>query len=790
MSADKKKPVIAVAGNPNSGKTTLFNALTGSHQRVGNWPGVTVEKKSGDAMLGGLPVEIVDLPGIYSLSSHSEDERVSRDYLLSGDADFVVNIVDASNLERNLFLTLNILEMKVPTVVVLNMMDLAAKKGIAVDAAKLSAELGVPVFAVNATKKGDVELLAEKLALESLSIAAPEFEVPYPPAVALAAAALQAKLVQVSREVSSDARWVALKILEEDRHLTALALDSQSLSRTEIDDVLASIERETGDSADAAIASAKYDAISGLSRTCVSGTGKKAGSGGKLDRIVLNRFLGIPLFLLVMYLMFALVINVGGAFIDFFDILFGAVFVDGFGHLLGMAGAPEWLIALLAGGIGAGIQTVSTFVPIMFMMFFLLSLLEDSGYMARAAFVMDRALRAIGLPGKAFIPMIVGFGCTVPAIMATRTLENKRDRYLTVFMAPFMSCGARLPVYALFGAAFFGKNADLVVLSIYLAGIALAVLTGIILKNTLFKGEPAPFVMELPPYHVPRIGSTLRHSWLRLKSFVVRAGKVIVLVVAILGLLNSIGADGSFGNEDSSNSVLSAVGKTFTPVFGPMGITQDNWPATVGMFTGLFAKEAVVGTLNGLYGQLEAQEASADAAGAVAAGSAASSADDSAEAASGDPGFDFGAAVVEAFASIPASFAGLADSVLDPLGLSIISGNEAAVAEEIEADAGIFAVMRDRFGNNKHAAYAYLLFILVYFPCIAALGAIIRELGRFYGWLCIVYLTVLAWITATLYYQIAYAHQALWIAVPVVLFLCMIALFNVIRNKTDPVGTR
>lgn len=787
MSAEQKKKVIAIAGNPNSGKTTLFNALTGSHQRVGNWPGVTVEKKSGDAVLGAEPVEIVDLPGIYSLSSHSEDERVSRDYLLSGEADFVVNIVDASNLERNLFLTLNIIEMKVPTVIVLNMTDLALKKGLSVDPEKLSAALGLPVFAVNATKKADVERLASELGSVLGSASASPFAVQYPDAVASRIASWEAALAPAARKVASDPRWVAVKVLEEDRYLTDLAVESLCLSRADIEAALAEIEKATGDSADAAVASAKYEAIAALSRACVSGQAGKSGAGDKIDRIVLNRFLGIPLFLAVMYLMFALVINVGGAFIDFFDILFGAVFVDGLGALLGMAGAPEWLVALLAGGIGAGIQTVSTFVPIMFLMFFLLSLLEDSGYMARAAFVMDRALRAIGLPGKAFIPMIVGFGCTVPAIMATRTLENKRDRYLTVFMAPFMSCGARLPVYALFGAAFFGKNADLVVLSVYLAGIALAVLTGLILKNTLFKGEPAPFVMELPPYHAPRISSTLRHSWLRLKSFVVRAGKVIVLVVALLGVLNSIGTDGSFGNEDSSNSVLAVVGKTFTPVFGPMGITQDNWPATVGMFTGLFAKEAVVGTLNGLYGQLEAREAQSASAGISDETSGGARA--AAAPASGEHGFDFATSVGEAFASIPASFAGLADSFLDPLGVSIISDDEAAVAEEIDADSGIFAVMRERFGNNKHAAYAYLLFILVYFPCVAALGAIIRELGRFYGWLCIAYLTVLAWITATLYYQLAWAHQPLWIAVLIALFASMIVLFNAIRNKTDPAGS-
>jgi ferrous iron transport protein B len=574
MSADKKT-VIAIAGNPNSGKTTMFNALTGSHQRVGNWPGVTVEKKSGSMAIGGAQAEVVDLPGIYSLSSHSEDERVARDYLLSREANLVVNIVDASNLERNLFLTLNLLEMRVPVILVLNMMDLAAKRGMKVDPDALSAALGVPVVPISAIKRGDIGRLKDRL-----------------PA-----------------------------LLE---------------------------------------------------------------SGKALDTVVLNRYLGIPVFLGVMYLLFWFVINVGGAFIDFFDSAFGAVFVDGFSLLLDGIGSPAWLVALLAGGIGAGIQTVATFVPIMFMMFFMLALLEDSGYMSRAAFVMDRALRAIGLPGKAFIPMIVGFGCSVPAIMATRTLENKRDRYLTVFMVPFMSCGARLPVYALFGAAFFPRNGGLIVLSLYLTGIVLAVATAFMQKSTLFRGEPSPFVMELPPYHAPRLADLLKHAWLRLKVFMFRAGKVIVITVTLLGVLNSIGTDGSFGNEDSENSVLSVVGKAITPVFSPMGIEQDNWPATVGLFTGLFAKEAVVGTLNGLY---------------------------------------------------------------------------------------------------PHAAYAYLLFILIYFPCLAALGALVREMGPFFGWVSVIYLTVLAWITATLYYQIASGGQALWIVVALALLGAVIAVFSLLRAK-------
>ena len=329
----------------------------------------------------------------------------------------------------------------------------------------------------------------------------------------------------------------------------------------------------------------------------------------RIDRVVLNRVLGIPIFLAVMYAMFMLTINVGGAFIDFFDILFGTILVDGFGALLGRLGSPDWLTALLADGVGGGIQTVATFIPIIGCLFLCLSALEDSGYMARAAFVMDRFMRTIGLPGKSFVPLIVGFGCNVPAIMAARTLENQRDRTMTIVMAPFMSCGARLPVYALFAAAFFPVGGQNLVFGLYLVGIGAAVLTGLVLKRTLLQGETSPFIMELPPYHLPAIGNVMIRTWDRLKGFVLRAGRVIVGVVVVIAFLNSWGSDGSFGNQDSDKSVLASIGRAMVPVFQPMGIDEDNWPATVGIFTGLLAKEAVVGTLDALYGGLAAGEA-------------------------------------------------------------------------------------------------------------------------------------------------------------------------------------
>jgi ferrous iron transport protein B len=455
---------------------------------------------------------------------------------------------------------------------------------------------------------------------------------------------------------------------------------------------------------------------------------------------VLHRALGIPLFLLAMYLLFMFTINIGGAFIDFFDQAAGALFVDGFGALLAALGLPELARVLLAGGIGGGLQTVATFIPVIGFLYLFLSVLEDSGYMARAAFVMDRLMRWVGLPGKSFVPMIVGFGCNVPAIMATRTLEHRRDRLMTIAMAPFMSCGARLPVYVLFAAAFFPQGAQNVVFGLYLIGIAVAVLTGLVLKHTVLQGQAAPFVMELPPYHLPTLRGVLVRTWDRLKSFVLRAGRVIVPMVLVLNVLNAVGTDGSFGNEDSEKSVLAAVGRTIAPAFAPMGLSAENWPAAVGIFTGVLAKEAVVGTLDAAYTALAARDA-------AAAGGAAS--------ADADAPFELGPALAGALATIPANLAGALGSWADPLGMSVGDlSDPAEVAEEQEVSGSTFGAMAARFDGTA-GAFAYLLFILLYFPCTAAIAAVVQESGTRWALFVAAWTTGMGYGLATLYYQLA-----------------------------------
>ena len=720
---------IALAGNPNSGKTTVCNALTGARQRVGNWPGVTVERVMGEYNHCDATIEVTDLPGIYSFSALSPDEEVARKHILFDTPDVVVNIVDASNLERNLYLTTQLLEMDVPVVVALNMMDMAKHRGIRIQVEHLEKHLGCPVIPVVASKKRGIEELRDAICSISRSGHIPGVRVAYEKDIEKIIRKLEISLADVALTHKVSARWLAVKLLEKD-DLAHKILGADRAQLPDIDEQLRKVERIVGEDTDMIIADGRYGFIHGLARDVTAGSDRMRKTfSDAVDRIVLNKVLGFPVFFAIMYIVFALTINVGGPFIDFFDGLCGTIFVDGFGHLLASVNTPGWLIAILADGVGGGIQTVSTFIPPIFLIFLCLSFLEDSGYMSRAAFVMDHFLRRIGLPGKAFIPMMVGFGCNVPGITATRTLESRRDRILAIMMNPFMSCGARLPVYTLFAAAFFPQQGGIIIFGIYMIGIGLAVLTGLLFKKTILRGEVSSFVMELPPYHLPTFSGVMFHTWHRLKSFLIKAGKIILLLVAVLGFLNSMGTDGSFGNSDSKDSILSAMSRSVTPVFRPMGIQDENWPATVGLFTGIFAKEAVVGTLDAIYNQLDAKEAAAEG---------------------GEEGFDFWAGIADAFAAIPAGYEGFLDGLKDPLGLS------GALDEVEEAESTSYATMVKHFGEHgKKAAFAYLLFILIYAPCVAALAAIYREIGLRWMLLAVTYPTVLAWVMATAFYQLA-----------------------------------
>ncbi|MGF1480582.1 MAG: Fe(2+) transporter permease subunit FeoB [Cyanophyceae cyanobacterium] len=729
-----KKQTIALIGNPNCGKTTLFNDLTGANQRTGNWPGVTVDRKEGKYVHKGAEITVVDLPGVYSLDAEDEgtglDELIARNYLLSGEADLIINIIDAANLERNLYLTTQIMEMRVPMAIAMNMIDVARERELDINTDVLSERLGCFVIPMSAFLGEGIEILRSKINELSDNPGNLPTVVAYPAVIEDTLNQIEPLVKQQGRNQKISTRWMALKLLEYER--IAPELKGKELDRLVVEN-RRKIHQLLQEDIDIIVADSRY----GFIRSLIQGSVRQkrnisTTTSDKIDQFVLNRWIGIPLFLVVMYLMFFVAINVGGAFIDFFDIAFGTVFVEAPQAWLESLNAPGWFIGFVT-SIGGGIQTVATFIPQIGLLFVILSILEDSGYMARAAFVMDKLMRLVGLPGKSFVPMLVGFGCNVPAIMATRTLENRRDRLMTIMMNPFMSCGARLPVYALFAAAFFPRNGQNLVFGLYLIGIAAAIFTGVVMKNTIMQGEASPFVMELPPYHLPKVKGVLIRAWDRLKGFLLRAGKVIVLMVMILSLLNSIGTDGSFGQEDSRNSVLSATSRAVTPVFAPMGVRQDNWPATVGIFTGVFAKEAMVGTLDALYGELAAEEL-----GEVA-----------------EEDFDFWGDIAAAFASIPANLADLGNQLLDPLGLNIGDvQDQATVAEEQEVAVGTFGQMARRF-NNTAAAFAYLLFVLMYFPCVAATGAVYRETNL--GWTVLVTLwtTGLGYWVATMFYQIA-----------------------------------
>ncbi len=518
------------------------------------------------------------------------------------------------------------------------------------------------------------------------------------------------------------------------------------------------IAQRAGEDADIHIADTRFGHAHTLAQS-VTRAQRRVGRNlsDRIDQVVLSRTFGIPLFLLIIYLMFMFTMNIGGAFIDFFDLAGQALFVEGFGALLAGMGAPDWLKLVLADGMGGGIQVVGTFIPIIASLYLLLSALEDSGYMARAAFVMDRFMRSIGLPGKAFVPLIVGFGCNVPAVMATRTLESERERKLTILMNPFMSCGARLPVYALFAAAFFPHSGQNLVFLLYLTGIALAILSGLAMKHTLLRGDSSGLLMELPPYHLPTLKGVLLRTWDRVKLFLREAGKVIVLMVLALNLLSTVGSDWSLGNRDSDHSILAAASRTATPLFAPMGIREDNWPAVLGVFSGVLAKEVIVGTLDSLYSRLGSEQGPIEAAEA----------------------FDLWRDLGQAGASVGENLSLLGAGLLDPLGLDVgdLSDSEAAAAEQGVRNE-TFGAMAARF-DGQSGAFAYLLFVLLYFPCIATIGAIVREAGATWALFVGAWTTGIAYLTATIFYQAATFDRdplfaGLWIGGGLALFISIL----------------
>jgi ferrous iron transport protein B len=643
--------MIAIAGYPNAGKSTLFNVLTGLQQATGNWPGVTVEKRVGRFSLqDGSRVDLVDLPGACTLPAYTPEERVTQHFLETATPALVISLVDANRLERDLAMTRQIQALGHRTLVVLNKVDLAGRKGRMPDVALLEAEIQCPVVPMVASRRTGLtdlhQALGQMLAPAAMSVA--------------------------------DARSAPVP---GDR--LSLRAEAVRIAR----------------------AALPYSGLPPVSRT--------------LDHALLNPWIGIPLFLMVMYLLFFFTIHVGGTFIDFFDIAARALLVDGLGHALASAGLPDWVVVVMAQGLGGGIQLVLTFIPVIATLYLGLSFLEGSGYLPRAALVVDRVMRAAGLPGKAFVPLIVGFGCNVPAVMATRILEHERERKLAMLLSPFMSCSARLPVYALFVAAFFPDGGAGVIFSLYLAGILLALVSGWLIRKTLLPGESSTFMTEVPAWHWPTLGNILIRTRHRVMHFVNNAGKVIVLMVLVINTLSVVSREGDFGNTDIDETLISDLARGITPVFAPMGVSADNWPATLGILTGALAKEVVAGTLGSVYGRQVQDET---------------------------PLPSLTEALGTAVSTTGENLLSLPSKLFDPLDLA---GANAQAADAGEVSFGAMAMAFD----GTVGAFAYLLFILTYFPCVATLGAIRREAGPRWAGFVAVWSTGMGWCVATLFYQ-------------------------------------
>ena len=662
--------VIALAGNQNSGKTTLYNNLTGSNQHVGNFPGVTIEKKEGQ-LKKYKDISLVDLPGIYSLSPYTMGEVVTRDFLLKENPDLILNIVDATNIERNLYLTLQLMDLSIPIVIALNMMDEVTASGNSIDVKKLSCHLGVPVVPISASKgEGISELIdvviktvKEKSSPKKLDFCVGE--------VHKAIHSISHLIDEQAEAAGYPVRFAATKLVEGDEPtIKSLKITENQLHI--IEHVVKDMEAALQTDREAALADMRYCYIEQIcSETVVKKQEtKEQQRSEKIDEVLTHKYFGIPIFFGIMFFIFWMTFNVIGAPLQgLLEELIGAI-TEITSNAMIAFDVSDWLHSLVIDGIFAGVGSVLSFLPLIVILFFFLSLLEDSGYMARVAFLMDKLLRKIGLSGRSFVPMLIGFGCSVPAIMATRTLASERDRKMTIVLTPFMSCSAKLPIYGMITVAFFPDNAAIVMIGLYIMGIIAAVISGLLLKNTIFKGEPVPFVMELPAYRIPSRRSVLIHMWEKGKDFIQRAFTVIFLGTIIIWFLQSF--NWSFDMvEDSSNSILAYLGSLIAPIFIPLGF--NDWRASTALITGLTAKEAVVSTLSVLTGAV--------------------------------------------------------------------------------TDSQLSEVMFTMF--SPLSAFAFLTFVLLYMPCIAAFAATKRELGSLkYAALAALYQTVTAFIAGMLVYQI------------------------------------
>ncbi len=591
---------IGLVGNPNCGKTTMFNQLTGSFQYVGNWPGVTVEKKEG-TIKNKDNVNLIDLPGIYSLSPYTLEEVITRDYIMEEKPDIIINIVDASNIERNLYLTTQVIEMGIPTIIALNMMDIVKKRGENINVSKLSKIIGCPIVETSALKGNGLNILIEK-ALDLLSQ-----EYSYKP-LDIFSNEIKNALTKIEEIIHIDEqkRWYSIKILERDEKVLE-KIDLSEEQKQKINNIIDKIENTFGDESESIIINERYNYITNIVSTVLDkNNNTKEDMSAKVDKILTNKYLGLPIFFGIMYLIYYISVTSLGTLVTDWtnDVFFGEYVTNAFSKVLEFLNVSDWLYSLVIDGIVGGVGAVLGFVPQMFILFFFLSLLEDCGYMARVAFIMDRIFRKIGLSGKSFIPMLISSGCGVPGIMASRTIENERERKITIMVTTFIPCGAKLPIIALFAAALFPDH-SFVGPSIYFLGILMIIISGLILKKVkVFIDEDSPFIMELPQYHLPSAKTVLRHMWDRVKSFIIKAGTVIFAASVILWFLSRFSFN--FEMVDVEQSILAKIGGLIAPIFAPLGFNK--WQAAVATINGLIAKEQLVSTFGILFGLGEVGE--------------------------------------------------------------------------------------------------------------------------------------------------------------------------------------
>ncbi|MCF6148035.1 MAG: ferrous iron transport protein B [Candidatus Kuenenia sp.] len=710
---------VAVAGNPNAGKSTLINAVAGANLEVGNWPGVTIEKKKVVFKYKGKNITLIDLPGTYSLNPYTQEEIIARDFLTHERPDVIIDVVDSTNLERNLYLTIQLMELGIPLIMALNIYDEAGKKGYKIDAKMMEEMLGIHVIPTVATRKRGIGELLDAVVETSENQCVYKLKsLNYGEDIEFAVRSIEAQVKNLYPVITEKypSRWLAFKCIEGDKHILNI-MGINGIGNF-VNNIVGKITNAHGDDIETIMADARYALALGVAHEVLKKPEtRRIERTEKIDRIVLNRFLGIPIFFAAMWLVFKLAFDVSNPFVDWVGAFTAGPLSRWTTAVLGCIAAPDWIISLCTDGIIAGSGFILSFVPVIFAIMFFITFLEGSGYMARAAFVMDRAMRSMGLHGKSFIPMLLGFGCNVPAIYATRTLENHTDKILTALLIPLMSCGARLPVYALFTGVFFPEYSGTVLWSLYVMGIVLAIGVGIVFRKTLFKGRASMFIMELPPYRTPTFRNLMIYTWEKGKHFLLKAGTYIFAISILVWFLIHM----PWGVEKRKDSVLGMMGQTIAPVFEPIGFGR--WEVAASLVTGVISKEIVVGTMGEIFIPQQEKEYT---------GNFPSLKEDLKE-----TGMSFAKAVETSVWNVFSAF-------------KIVSISDNANKNNYQS--GLKPLIQEAF--TPLSAYAFMVFVLLYSPCIVTSVAFKQELGawRWFG-IAFVYEFILAWVIAFIVYQ-------------------------------------